>query len=755
MLLKQRLSTARFFLVLIVLALSSGCAASSAFKRGKKFEKLRNYDEALANYRIAYDEEPGNYEYRLYFERARMQAAFAHMDLGKRLRELGKLEESLAEFRRAAEIDPSHALAPQEITATEKMIMERERKQEEEKRKLAEIVERNKAVSPREMLAPASATPIVLKLTGDLKRAFESIAKISGINVIFDSDLGQKLTTQVPVDLNNVTVIEALDLLSLQTKTYWAVVNSNTIIVTNDNQQTRQFYEEQIIKTFYLSNSLATADLQEVLNTLRTLLDLRKVGVINAQNAIVIRDTADKISMAERILQSIDKAKPEVLIDVAVLEADRSYLHTLGVTPPTSITAANPPGSTGTTISIKDADRLGSGNFYFTIPTATFSATRSNARILQNPSLRASDGKKASLRIGTQQPVAQGSFQPTFGGTVGGSPVVQFTTIDVGVDLDFTPRVLMNRDVAMNVVVKVKSINGFEVLSGNRYPILSNRSVEHDIRLKEGESSVIGGIITDSDSVSTEGIPGVEKVPLIKYLFATETKDRQEGELIIVITPHIVRLPDFADSDLESLAIMGSGISPRFIGKPVQLGNGKTAEAKPATPAAGMPMPVQSVPAQAPAGPPAASQQSISTLPVPRLAFVKLAASPAEVSVGGKFTVAVSIENAADAGAATFAITFNPKALKLVSAQDGGFLGQGGQPSSLSPKIDNDNGTGAVSLTRPAGSPGVSGSGILTNLQFEALAPGAVSISFSQASIADASQTPLPTSSSGTQVTVK
>jgi general secretion pathway protein D len=753
--LKQRLSTARFFIVLITLALSSGCAASSAFKRGKKFEKLRNYDEALANYRTAYEEDPKNHEYRLYFERARAQAAIAHLDFGRKLREVGKLEDALVEFRRSAEIDPSNPVASQEIAATEKAILERERKQDEEKRKLAEVVERNKVVTPRESLGTVNTTPIVLKLTGDLKRAFESIAKISGINVIFDSDLGQKLTTQVPVDLNNVTVIEALDLLALQTKTYWAVVNPNTIIVTNDNQQTRQFYEEQIIKTFYLGNTLATADLQEVLNTLRTLLDLRKVGVINSQNAIVIRDTADKIAMAEKILLSIDKAKPEVLIDVAVLEVDRSYKQTLGISPPTSITAANPPGSTGTTVSIKDADRLGSGNFYFTIPTATFLASRTNAKVLQNPSLRASDGKVAKLRIGTQQPVAQGSFQPTFGGTVGGSPVVQFTTIDVGVDLDFTPRVLMNRDVAMNVVVKVKTINGFEILSGNRYPILSNRSVEHDIRLKEGESSVIGGIITDSDSVGTSGIPGVERIPLLKYLFATETKERQEGELIIVITPHIVRLPDFADSDLESLAILGSGISPRFIGKPVQLGNGKAAEAKPAAPAAGMPAPVQPSTTPPPALPPAASQQSISTLPVPRLAFVKLTASPSEVNTGGKLTVAVSIENAVDAGAATLAITFNPKILKLVTAQEGGFLGQGGQPSSLSPRIDNDSGTATISLTRPAGSAGVSGSGILANLQFEAVGAGTATITFSQASVADASQTPLPTSSSGTQVTVK
>src|SRR5262245_6642447 len=745
MLLKQRLSTARFFLVLIVLALSSGCAASSAFKRGKKFEKLRNYDEALANYRTAYEEDPKNHEYRLYFERARAQAAIAHLDFGKKLREVGKLEEALVEFHRSAEIDPSHALAPQEITATEKMIVERERKQEEEKRKLAEIVERNKAVSPREMLAPASATPIILKLTGDLKRAFESIAKISGINVIFDSDLGQKLTTQVPVDLNNVTVIDALDLLSLQTKTYWAVVNPNTIIVTNDNQQTRQFYEEQIIKTFYLGNTLATADLQEVLNTLRTLLDLRKVGVINAQNAIVIRDTADKIAMAERILQSIDKAKPEVLIDVAVLEVDRSYLHTLGVTPPTSITAANPPGSAGTTVSIKDADRLGSGNFYFTIPTATFSATRSNARVLQNPSLRASDGKVAKLRIGTQQPVAQGSFQPTFGGTVGGSPVVQFTTIDVGVDLDFTPRVLMNRDVAMNVIVKVKSINGFEVLSGNRYPILSNRSVEHDIRLKEGESSIIGGIISDSDSISMAGIPGLERVPLLKYLFGTETKTRTEGELIVVLTPHIVRLPDLAGSDLESLAILGSGISPRFIGKPLQLTGAKAAEAKPGAAAPGASMPTQ--PSTTPPPPPA-TRQSVESLPVPRLAFLKLAASPVEVSAGGKLTVSVGIENVQEFGSASFTISFNPKVLKLVAVQEGVQLRR-------AVAIDTDKGTATISITRPEGAPGASVSGVLGSLQFEAVGPGTASVTFSQASVADASQSPVPTSSSGTQVTVK
>lgn len=750
MVFKHNYFSLHFWTVILLLILATGCAASGAFKRGKKFERSRNYDEALVHYREAYERNPGNHEYRLYFERARNRAATAHIDLGRKFKELGKLDEALVEFQRAAEIDASSFLATQEVQAVQKLIQERQQKEEEEKRKLSEVVERNKVTSPRETLAPVNTTPITLKLTGDLKRAYESIAKISGINVIFDADLGNKLTTQVPVDLNNVTVIEALDLVALQTKTYWAVVNKNTIIVTNDNQQTRQFYEEQVIKTFYLGNTLATADLQEVLNTLRTLLDLRKVGVINAQNAIVIRDTADKLAMAERILQSIDKAKPEVLIDVAVMEVDRSLTRELGIAPPTSVTAANPPGSSGTTMSIKDLDRLGSGNYSITLPTARLRTNRTNARILQNPTLRASDGKVAKLRIGTQQPVAQGSFQPTFGGAVGGSPVVQFTTIDVGVNLDLTPRVMMNRDIAMNVKVAIKSINGFETLSGNRYPILTNRDIEHDIRLKEGESSIIGGIITDADSITVEGLPGVERIPLIKYLFSSETKTRTEAEIIIVITPHIVRLPDFQDADLETLAILGSGISPRFIGKPVQLGDGHAPEGAPGvTPTP--PIPAQ--PGAPPAAAPAAPQPE--TLPAPRLAFVRLSTPTPELSSGSRVTVSATIENAQDASALSFNISFDPKVVKLVSVQDGGFLSQAGQSATLSPRIDNEAGTASVSLTRPPGSPGVSGSGVLFNLVFESVAPGVSPVVFTQASVTDASQAPLPASSSGTQVTVK
>jgi general secretion pathway protein D len=745
------------------------CAGSSAFKRGKKFERIKNYDEALQNFEQALQKEPRNIEYRLYHERARFEAAIAHFDQGRKLREAGNLEESLAEFQRASAIDPSNSLAAQEVRSVQKMIQDRQKLQEEDKKKLGDIIEKNKVTGSREILNPTLNTPIVLKLTKDLKTAYETIAKLGGINVIFDSDLGPKLQTQTPLDLNNVTIIEALDLLALQTKTYWTAVNKNTILVATDNQQTRQLYEEQVIKTFYLGNSLAATDLAETITMLRLLLTLSKVAPITAQNAIVVRDTPDKIAMAEKILQSIDKAKPEVLIDIAVLEVDRSVDRTLGLQPPSSTSATFSSGTTTTTtgtggttsttttpnntVPIKNLGKIGSGNFSITIPSSSLDAVykRSHARVLQNPSIRAADGKQARLRIGQKRPVAQGSFQPTFAGNTGGTPVVNFTTIDIGVNLDMTPRVLLNRDIAMTIQIQVSATAGTVSFSGLEYPILTNREIQHDIRLKEGESSVIGGIITDSDNITVSGVAGLSKIPLLRYLFSTESKNRTEAEIIIVITPHIVRLPEYLEDDYASIALLGAGNSPKYIGRPIHLlGDnvpaGKAAQAGPGQPAT----------APGPGGPSATpAHAKVPPATVPRLAAVKLTPSSAEVAVGSRVGVSAMIENAQNVYALSFNLAFDPKVLKLVEVQNGGFLSSDGKIIALAPRIENETGQAVVSITRPPESSGMSGNGVLLNLVFETLAAGTSAISFTQANIRDLSQTTLPASFSSTQVRVK
>jgi general secretion pathway protein D len=749
---------AAFFMVLLFTSCGGG---SSAFKKGKQLDVQQSYDEALAYYEAALKQDPKNHEYRLYYERTRLRAAIAHFDRGRKLKEEGNLDQSLAEFQRASAIDPSNALAPQEAKAVQAMIADREKAQDIEKRKLGEIIEKNKASGFRATLSPTLTTPITLKLTKDLKTAYETIAKLGGVNVIFDQDLGNRLQASTPVDLTNVTIIEALDLLSLQTKTYWTAVNKNTIMVANDNQQTRQLYEEQVIKTFYLGNSLAATDLAETITMLRLLLTLSKVAQITAQNAIVIRDTPAKIAMAEKILQSIDKAKPEVLIEVAVLEVDRDFDRKLGVTPPASTSIAFQNGTTtsGTTttpnntVSIKGLGSIGSGNFFITIPTTSvdFQTIMKHGKILQNPSLRAADGKPAKLRIGTKQPVAQGSFQPTFAGNIGGTPVVNFTQIDVGVNIDMTPHVMLNRDVAMTIKVAVNAIANFETFGDTRYPILTNREVEHDIRLKEGESSVIGGIISDSDSVTVTGLPGAAKIPLLRYLFSSEAKTRREAEFIIVITPHIVRLPEYLEDDYGSIALMGAGNSPRFLGRPIQLLGDSPLPSKKVPSASSQLVPggpTQSSPSAATPGPP-------STQPVPRLAFVKLTPSNTEIAPGSRVRVAALIENAQNTYAFSFNLAFNPKVLKLVEVENGGFLSNDGKIIALAPRIENESGQAVVSMTRPPESSGMSGNGSLIHLVFEALAPGISPISFTQANVRDLSQATLPASFSNTQVTVK
>src|SRR5262249_20509653 len=257
----------------------------------------------------------------------------------------------------------------------------------------------------------------------------------------------------------------------------------------------------------------------------------------------------------------------EVLVEVIVMEVDRNTLRQLGILPPqgtqlsftgggTTTTTAG--GTTTTTtnnsVTLRGLQAVNSGSFPITIPptTAQFLATSSNTKLIQNPSVRATDGKLASIRIGSQVPIASGSFQPAFVGATG-TPVVNFQFVDVGVNLDITPRVLLNRDVSMTVMVQVRAVAGDRNIGGVTQPVLTNRQVQHEIRLQEGETNVLGGIITDSEAVSLSGIPGLKDIPILKYFFSQEKKTRDTTEIIILLTPHIVRMPAISEVNLRGL----------------------------------------------------------------------------------------------------------------------------------------------------------------------------------------------------------
>ena len=748
---KSSLSGMLAFLVL-ALALNS-CGSSSAFKRGLEYKKLKNHDAALQSFEEALGADPGNTKYRLYFERARFQAAMAHFDQGRRFRKTGRLEEALQEFRRAMAIDPSIEASQQEAEAVAALIRDRE-KQEEQGTPA-------QTTGPGADLPPSQQFLPVVKLSGEVRRAYVTLGKLGGINVIFAPDFNSS-PSEVELDFTNVTLTEALDLLALQSKTYWSVLKENTILVAEDTQQTRQRYQEEIVKSFRLSNVNDKQDLGQIATALRSLLLMNKVAQIDSQNTIVVRDTPDKVAAAERIVRSIDKSKPEVMIEVYVLEVVGTLRQFLGFKPglPSVIDVSpdGPQAEGSNAISLNELGRLGTGSFSVAIPSIQLGQlyTRVKGRVLQNPTLRASDGEEASFKVGTQQPIAQGSFSTGIGGGTGfgGGAFTTFSTVDVGVTLEITPRVLLNRDIAMKINVALKTISGFETLDGNRYPILANREINHDIRLREGESSVVGGIIQHSDSVTVDGVPGLSKIPLLRYLFSTEDNTVSDNEIIIVITPRIVRLPDLLQQD-TSLALLGSSNTPKFLGSPKQLigelpapgpASGQAPSPQGSSVPAGVtePAPTSEAPARA------------SERPAPRLAFVRLAPPSEPAARGSRFRVGVSIANAQQVHGLSFNFRFNPDLVRLVDVQGGGFLSSDGTSVALAERLENSLGRAVISMTRPPDSAGISGSGVLMNLRFEAVGRGDGAISFGPNSVLrDSGQAAIPTSLASTPVTIQ
>src|SRR6266513_2674282 len=354
-------------------------------------------------------------------------------------------------------------------------------------------------------LAPISNVPITLKLTEDTKVIYDTVGKLAGINVLFDPDYTSR---RIRIELNGVTLEQALQIIALESKTFWRPVTPNTIFVASDTPAKRKDVEQSVIKTFYLANLSQPTELQDVVNALRQILEISRIQPLNSQGALVVRGTPDQIALAEKLVGDLDKAKSEVIVEVAVMQISRDKMRNLGISPPTSATVAlqsninttTATGSSGGTANVTtgtpnqiNLNRLGNLNatdFTVTIPPATATAlfSDSSVKLIQNPQIRAVDGQKASLKIGDRVPVATGSFQPGIGG-VGINPLVntQFQYLDVGVNIDITPRVHAGREVSLKMSLEISAVTSRVNIGGIDQPVIGQRKIEHEIRLKDGE----------------------------------------------------------------------------------------------------------------------------------------------------------------------------------------------------------------------------------------------------------------------------
>jgi len=736
-------------LLIVVGVLVAGCSKSNQqYKAGTKAESLNDYDTALESYNKALRADPNNTEYKLKAARARFEASTWHLEQGQRLRDQSNLELALGEFRKALMIDPSSAVAAQEIKSTMDLLAAKNGTTENAQPG-SPANEEPKLMAGPPQLEPISRASINMKATNDAKAVFDAVSKLAGLTVIFDADFTSR---RISVELTNVTLEQALNIVALQSKAFWRPVTSNIIFVAPDQAQKRKDYEEEIVKTFYLRNTVLPQELTEIVTSIRQLLDLRRVQQINAQNAIVIRDTPDRVMLAQKIIEDIDKAKPEVVIQVAVMQARRDRLKNIGIQPGTSASLAFTPPSTTTTttnssgttpsaaaLALNQLQHLSTGDYSLTLPgaQANFLMTDTSTHIIDNPEIRVVDGQTAKLRVGDRVPVATGSFQAGVGvggGAAGGlvNPLVntQFQYLDVGVNVDVTPRIHPDHEISLKVNVVVSSVTGTASIGGISQPIISQRSIEHDVRLKDGEVNVLGGLIERTDTDTINGWPGLAKLPFFRYFFSNDSIDHQENEVLIVLIPHIVRLPTMTAANLRSIA---SGTDANA---EVRLENVVMAPQAPANPTA-------------PAQPPATTSQTPATPEQPAPAAPAqsptLRFDPGTVALkpGETATIGVVVQNAQDLYSIPMLLQYNPAVISVEDVRQGGFLSGGTQDIAIVERVDKERGQAIISATRMPNTPGVSGSGTLVGVVVRGVAPGNSQLSIVQVNAKDSQQRPI------------
>jgi general secretion pathway protein D len=779
------------------------------FRNQARAEELKgNYDEALKLAKQAMQEDPSDPAYVLEVRRVTFEDGVMHVSNGHRLRDAGHLDEALAEFQKAYDTDPSSDMAAQEIKRTKQMI---ERNKNGGKEPVATVTpqdektltpadlarkrvqERSDALLPVPELRPLNTDLIDLKMTNRPRILFETVGKIAGLNVVFDPEYDTQQTIRsTEVDLTRTTLDQALDELSVITKSFWKPLSPNTIFVTVDNPAKRREYSEQVVKVYYLSNTTTPQEVQELLTVLRTVTDVQKVFNYTAQNALIVRAEADTMALVDKLVSDLDKPRSEVIVDVMVMEVSSTYIRNLqgafsagintsavfaprpGITTPgiqstsstattttgttTSGTTTTTPTTTGTTAStgstsvteipLNALGHLSSADYSLTtLPGATFEAllTDSSTRVLQAPQIRAVDNAKASLKIGDKVPTASGSFQSGVAG-VGVSPLVntQFTYLDVGVNVEITPKVHENNEVSMHLDLDVSQVAQYVNLGGINEPEISQNKLTTDIRLRQGEVNLIGGLIQQTDSKSTAGIPGLTSIPILGQLFSGNNMEKDRTELVIALIPHVVRGQDIDATNLKGVA---AGNATQ-----IKVNYG----ARPAAPTE-QPQGVVTTPSStisAPAAPPATAPPIVLAPPPPPAQGPAQAQGPARVTfapgnidtqLNATITVSLTADNVTDMISAGAQLRYDSNILRVTSISTGDLPQRNVAQLQPTQNILNDMGLSDMSVTRGPQDGGVSGGGGLFTVVFQTVGRGLTNVTLGGVSLTSSTGQPINT----------
>ena len=788
-----RLTRPALVLMLVFIALiAAGCGAARTFGRAENAARAGDWDAAVEYYRRAVQESPDRSDYKIALERAMINASHLHLNQAQLAEARGELEEALREYRRASDYDPPNRQLAAKVIEIERRI--RDQYEAQPRNNIAQLREQARQAGPAPLIKLNETLPEIRFNNTSIRDILNFIAAATGVNITYDRDYQDRAYT---VQLTGVTLEQALTQILSANQLFYKVINQNTIMVIPDTAQKRANYEDQVIRTFYVSHADAT-ELSQMINTIIRVPAMAVQPMIapnKTSNTITIRATTAVAAIIEKMIEANDKPRAEIVIDVQILEVNRGRAKTFGVDlssysiaavfspesdPRTTSGAATAAGAATTTINTTPTFNLNTvtrgvstADFYLAVPSAVvhFLETDTETKLIAKPQLRGAEGQKITLNLGDDIPVPSTVFTPLATGGANTNPLTSFNYRPVGINVEMTPRVTIEGDVILDLLVENSTRSTDVNVAGQNLPSFGTRKVTTRLRLRDGESNLLAGLLREDDRTTLRGIPGILRLPVLNKLLGSNETDVRTTDIVMLLTPRIVRTQEITAGDLSPIFIgtqqnLGLNGPPPLIAAPAEPEPVGAPVAQPVQPPPAAPNPAAQGPA---AGAPGVSIIPPGSSPIPGTTAVAAAPAPpapgapppqaggpgappapansgqtlagagAQIVVtppgpefrvgGGPYTVAVSATNASRLSGLSLTITFNPAALRVRAVQEGSFMRAGGVQATFTQMVDATTGRIDIAVVRTGDATGVAGTGLLAALVFDAVGGGAANLS--------------------------
>jgi general secretion pathway protein D len=689
-----------FLSIVLMILILTGCSTfNQSYRLATEAAANKDWDKAIQYYEKAIEEDPDNSAYRLALTRAKILASYVHVFKARNLATEGKKEEALAEYQKALSYDPNNraiAVEAQLLTAEER----------------AEPEPMETKIEPPVTLQ-VSDQKLSLNFMHDrikLKDIFQALGKHAQINILFDESF-----KDIPysVDLTDRTFEQAINSLCLATKNFYRVIDERSLIIVPDLPAKRIQYELNAVRTFYLSN-IKAEDLQaSLMQILRSQYRAPQFMVDKNLNSITLRDTPEVLELAGQLIKLWDKPKGEVVIDLEIMEVSRQKLKNFGLELDQYIVGLgysggeNPPSESGW-FDLSKIDFTKKSNFQITMPTAflNFLESDQDTKIIAQPRLRGIEGEEMSYLVGDKIPIPRTTFTPFAAGGAAQQPITSFEYEDVGIDIKITPRIHYEGEITLELEMNIKSVGGTGVAD---IPIISTREIKNVIRLKDGETNLLAGLLKDEERMSAKGIIGLKSIPVLGGLFSSTEKTVQQWDVMMTITPYIIRSIPLTEEDFQPLWInLGTSFASEKSAGSGE-GMGETATGR------------------------IGGELDRETGTVQPGGRNRVSLSPAnfEITEGREFRVSVVVQSAEEIGSMTINLSFNPQVLELKQVVQGAISNRVGGDVPFLQNIDNSAGMCTIGFSSTDVARGFKGSGRVASLVFESIAKGDSPLSFS------------------------